>query len=116
MIKITNEEFIRNMSKDELGDFLCSISGICNLCELRELCGEKYPRGYHDWLEDTYSEDITKVFYTPKNSLGGEIHDRFGEYVPLGENKSLNWIEKKLEQVKRKIIELERKKYYDNMF
>ena len=84
VINITNEEFIRNMSKEELGDFLCSIAGRCKLCELRELCGKKYPKGYPDWLEDTYSGDITKGFYTPENSLSGEIHDYFGRYVPLG--------------------------------
>ena len=44
VVKITNEEFIRNMSKEELGDFLCSIAGRCKLCELRELCGKKYPK------------------------------------------------------------------------
>ena len=96
------------MSKEELGDFLCDIAGRCELCELRELCSKKYPKGYSDWLEDTYNGDITKGFHTPENSISGEIHDYFGEYIPLGKNKKVNWIEKALDRMERKIIELEK--------
>ena len=61
---MTNEEFIKGMTTEELGDFLCGISGRCSVCELKEHCGDKYFAGWEDWLGEEYNNDIYNDFYT----------------------------------------------------
>lgn len=73
---MTNEEVIKDMTTEELGDFLCGISGRCSVCELKEHCGYKYFSGWADWLETEYSGNIYNDFYM--NSFMPKCGESFG--------------------------------------
>ena len=47
---MTNREKLRQMSDEELGKFLCSLS-ICGFCPLDELC-ESGRKGFIAWLNE----------------------------------------------------------------
>ena len=71
---MTNKEVIKNMSQSQLAQFLCDVSN-CATCQIREMCGTKYPCAFYDWLEDKCEgKDITKDFYTFKHSLDPTNH------------------------------------------
>lgn len=64
---MTNEEVIRNMSRDELGSFLCGLSIKCDNCELKDLCRTKYQKGFYDWLGDECKRNIDDGFWSVEN-------------------------------------------------
>ena len=59
---MTNEEFIRDMNKEELGNFLCGLSIKCDKCELKDLCRTKYQKGFYNWLGDECKGKIDTYF------------------------------------------------------
>lgn len=62
----TNADAIRNMDNDGLNELLCAN---CSSCQIRDLCGDKYPRGYADWLEAEYTGKIYEEFDWYINSI-----------------------------------------------
>ena len=64
--KFTNADAIRNMDNDGLNELLCAN---CSSCQIRDLCGDKYPRGYADWLEAEYTGKIYEEFDWYINSI-----------------------------------------------
>ena len=54
--KLTNADAIRQLSNDDLDFLLCDYK--CKECDLSELCGDKYPNGFEDWLKAEYSGNI----------------------------------------------------------
>ena len=59
---MTNKEFIKGMTTEELGDFLCGISGRCSVCELKEYCGYKYFAGWLIGLKLNIVEIFIMIF------------------------------------------------------
>ena len=52
----TNADAIRQLSNDDLEFLLCNNN--CKDCDLKHLCGDKYPDGFRDWLETEYSGNL----------------------------------------------------------
>lgn len=52
----TNADAIRQLNNDDLEFLLCNYK--CKECDLSDLCGDKYPNGFEDWLAAEYSGNI----------------------------------------------------------
>lgn len=53
---VTNADAIRQLDNDDLEFLLCNNK--CKECDLKDLCGDKYPNGFEDWLKAEYSGNI----------------------------------------------------------
>ena len=52
----TNADAIRQLDNEDLEFLLCNNK--CKECDLKDLCGDKYPNGFEDWLKAEYSGNI----------------------------------------------------------
>lgn len=89
---MTNEEVVRNMSRDELGSFLCSLTIKCEYCELKDLCRTKYGKGFYDWLGSECNGDIYDGFWSVENLPDCSIKRDFTPIASLCEE---TWVEKR---------------------
>ena len=80
---MTNEEFIRDMNKEELGNFLCGLSIKCDKCELKDLCRTKYQKGFYNWLGDECKGNIDDGFWSIENLPDYRLNRDFTPWVSL---------------------------------
>lgn len=57
----TNADAIRQLNNDDLEFLLCNNK--CKECDLKDLCGDKYPNGFEDWLKAEYSGNIFEELF-----------------------------------------------------
>lgn len=82
-----NADVIRQLDNDDLEFLLCNNK--CKECDLKDLCGDKYPNGFEDWLKAEYSGNIFEELFQKKLILS--VSKNQG-YPPLFPSKTELWL------------------------
>lgn len=93
----TNADAIRQLNNDDLELLLCN-HRMCKECDLKELCGDKYPNGFEDWLNAEYSGNIFEELYMRNLTLSMSRNRGFPPYTP---SKTEMWLLRVIEEYER---------------
>lgn len=76
----TNADAIRQLDNDDLEFLLCNNK--CKECDLKDLCGDKYPNGFEDWLKAEYSGNIFEEFSLKNMILSASKNQGYPPHFP----------------------------------